>query len=110
MTTKHLRAAASKTVATPQRERMRSDQVENSAGGYSWSVDKFNHLRRFLVLGTAGGTYYIGQKKLTDDGLKTIKACLAEDGVKTVNEILRISEAQGRAPKNDYAIFALAAA
>jgi 60 kDa SS-A/Ro ribonucleoprotein len=108
MTTKHLRAAASKTVATPQRERMRSDQVENSAGGYSWSVDKFNHLRRFLVLGTAGGTYYIGQKKLTDDGLKTIKDCLAEDGRKTVAEIATISEG-GRAPKNDYAIFALAA-
>jgi 60 kDa SS-A/Ro ribonucleoprotein len=108
MTTKHLRAAASKTVATPQRERMRGDQVENSAGGYSWSVDKFNHLRRFLVLGTAGGTYYIGQKKLTDDGLKTIKDCISEDGLKTVDEIVAISQA-GRAPKNDYAIFALAA-
>lgn len=107
MATKHLRAAARSTVATRQSEPMRSDQVKNSAGGYSWAVDKWTHLRRFLVLGTAGGTYYIGEKNLTKEGLKTIDACISEDGRRTVDEIVAISTA-GRAPKNDYAIFALA--
>jgi len=109
MATKHLRTAARKTVATPQTERMRSDQVENSAGGFSWEVDKWNALRRFLILGTAGGTYYISEKKLTEQGLDTIKTCLsAGTGKRTVDEIVAIS-LEGRAPKNDYALFALAA-
>lgn len=108
MATKHLTTAARSTVSTPQSERMRADQVPNSAGGFSWEVDKWAHLRRFLVLGTAGGTYYIGEKDLTKEGLDTIKACIAEDGIKIVDEIVRISDA-GRAPKNDYALFALAA-
>jgi len=107
MATKHLRAAAQKTVATPQTEAMHSDQVKNSAGGFSWKVDKWSALRRFLILGTAGGTYYIGEKKLTDDGLKTVKDCIATNGKATVDEIIGIS-LEGRAPKNDYALFALA--
>src|SRR5574337_225433 len=108
MATKHLRDAARSTVSTRQTEPMRSDQVKNSAGGYSWAVDKWTHLRRFLILGSEGGTYYIGQRDLTKEGLDTIKACISEDGAKTVATIASVSE-EGRAPKNDYAIFALAA-
>ena len=33
-----------------------STQVPNSAGGYTWSVDDWTRLRRFLVLGSEGGT------------------------------------------------------
>lgn len=107
MTTQHLKNTVTRSVSPPQSAPLREDQVPNSAGGFSWAVDKWTHLRRFLVLGSAGGTYYIGEKDLTDEGLKTIEACLAEDGFRLVNTIVEISE-QGRAPKNDYAVFALA--
>ena len=48
---------------TPQNERMlgRPEQVENNAGGFVWKIDDFARLRRFLILGSEGGTYYQGQ-------------------------------------------------
>ena len=42
-----------------------STQVPNSAGGYSWSVDDWTRLRRFLVLGSEGGTFYASEQTLT---------------------------------------------
>ena len=33
------------------------DQVQNSAGGCVFAVDKWDRLRRFLILGSEGGTY-----------------------------------------------------
>ena len=40
-----------------------SAQVRNSAGGYSWEVDDWTRLERFLILGAEGGTYYIGERE-----------------------------------------------
>ncbi|MCB0111626.1 MAG: TROVE domain-containing protein [Caldilineaceae bacterium] len=82
-------------------------QVMNSAGGYAWSVDDWARLDRFLVLGTEGGTYYIGEQKLTLENAQVIQQCIAADGQRVVARIVEISVA-GRAPKNDPALFALA--
>lgn len=95
--------------ATPQSEAADSRQVENSAGGYSFTVDKWGRLTRFLILGAEGGTYYIGEHNLTKENAACIQECLDEDGKRTVAEIVEISES-GRAPKNEPAIFALALA
>lgn len=95
--------------ATDQRERARADQVENSAGGFVFSLNKWQALDRWLILGADGGTYYASEKKLVKDNAKTIEACLAEDGPRTVARIVEISDS-GRAPKNDPAVFALAMA
>jgi 60 kDa SS-A/Ro ribonucleoprotein len=86
-----------------------STQVPNSAGGFAWAVDDWARLRRFLVLGSEGGSYYASEWKLTRENAKTVERCLAEDGERTVAEIVHISE-EGRAPKNDPALFALAMA
>src|SRR5436189_4845634 len=40
-----------------------STQVRNSGGGYSWQVDDWTRLDRFLILGAEGGTYYITDKR-----------------------------------------------
>ena len=40
-------------------------QVLNEAGGYTWPVDKWARLDRFLILGSESGTYYIGPHELT---------------------------------------------
>jgi len=96
--------------ATPQRDPMPgSAQVPNSAGGFAWAVDHWTRLDRFLVLGTEGGTYYVGERQLTVENAKAAAECLAEDGPRVVARVVEISES-GRAPKNDPALFVLAMA
>ena len=86
-----------------------STQVPNTAGGFTWSVDDWTRLRRFLVLGSEGGTYYASERQLTLANAEAVARCLAADGVRAVATIVEISE-RGRAPKNDPALFALAMA
>ena len=82
---------------------------KNNAGGYSFTVSPWQFLTRFLILGTEGGSYYLSEQKLTLGALSNLQHCIQEDGVRVVNEIVQISD-EGRAVKNDPAIFALAAA
>lgn len=94
---------------TPQTEQASPKQVKNNQGGYSFQVDHWGRLNRFLVLGSEGGSYYASEKKLTQDNAKALEKCLQEDGLRTVIQIAKVSS-EGRAPKNDPAIFALAMA
>jgi 60 kDa SS-A/Ro ribonucleoprotein len=84
-----------------------SNQVPNAGGGYSWQVEDWTRLDRFLILGAEGGTYYIGERELVKQNHDAIVRCIKADGVRAVNRIVEISDA-GRAPKNDPAIFVLA--
>jgi 60 kDa SS-A/Ro ribonucleoprotein len=93
---------------TPQSEQADPRQVTNHAGGYVFAVDPMTQLRRFLVLGTTGGTYYAGQRELTQENAGVVLDLARTRGVEVVAEVVKIS-AEGRAPKNDQAIFALAA-
>lgn len=86
-----------------------SGQVENSAGGYAWEITPWQKLDRFLILGTEGGTFYIGEQKLTEAHAQNLIALIKTDGEKVVQRIVEMSDS-GRAPKNDPAIFALAMA
>lgn len=86
-----------------------SNQVQNSAGGYAWAVDDWTRLDRFLILGSEGGTYYCGERKLTRQNAEAVLRCVQSDGIRAVNRIVEISES-GRAPKNDPTLFALAMA
>jgi 60 kDa SS-A/Ro ribonucleoprotein len=94
--------------ATPQSQPIPgSSQVPNSAGGYSWQVNDWMRLDRFLILGAEGGTYYITERNLVKENHDAVVRCIKADGVRAVNRIVEISDC-GRAPKNDPAIFALA--
>lgn len=93
---------------TPQTEPL-AGQVANSAGGFSYPVDDWARLRRFLILGSEGGSYYAGERELTRANALAVARCLAEDGPRTVAEVVAVSLA-GRAPKHDPALFALALA
>lgn len=98
------------TKVTPQSEPIPgTSQVENSAGGYTWAVDDWTRLDRFLVLGAEGGSYYASEHKLVRENASAVERLLKVDGPRVVARIAEISEA-GRAPKNDPAIFALALA
>ena len=86
-----------------------SGQVPNSAGAFAWEVDDWARLRRFLILGSEGGSYYAGEFTLTRENAQAVERCVREDGAHAVAEVARVSE-EGRAPKNDPALFALAMA
>ena len=84
-------------------------QVPNSAGGHAWAVDVWRRLRRFLILGSEGGSFYAGEWRLTAQNATALERCLEADGPRAVAEIVAVSR-DGRAAKNDAAIFALAMA
>jgi 60 kDa SS-A/Ro ribonucleoprotein len=86
-----------------------SGQVPNSAGGYAWEIDDWARLRRFLILGSEGGSYYASEKNLTRKNASAVARCVSEDGLRAVAEIVAVST-DGRAPKAEPAILALALA
>ena len=49
-----------------------SVKVRNTAGGFVFAVSDETRVRRFIILGTAGGTYYSSEKELTIDNIKAL--------------------------------------
>jgi 60 kDa SS-A/Ro ribonucleoprotein len=96
------------TRRVPQRSPLLG-QEPNSAGGHAWTVDVWARLRRFLVLGSEGGSYYANEWALTRENARAVEEAVREDGPRAVEEIVRVST-EGRAPKNDPALYALALA
>lgn len=92
----------------PQHKPLSQDQIPNTAGGFVYKVDDMNRLRRFLCLGSEGGTYHIGEKELGMENAQTIQK-LIEDGKgeDVVKEVVSFSE-EGRAAKQNPIIFTLA--
>ncbi len=82
-------------------------QVKNQAGGYTFEVDCWTRLERFLILGNEGGSYYANQPQMTRKNAGAVLQCAAADATRTIDTIVEISRS-GRAPKNDPAVFALA--
>jgi 60 kDa SS-A/Ro ribonucleoprotein len=93
----------------PQSVRGDEREVENHAGGFVFPIDGWARLDRFLMLGTAGGTYYVGEREFTEENAKVVAACVREDGPRVVARVVEVSTA-GRAAKQDYGLFALALA
>jgi 60 kDa SS-A/Ro ribonucleoprotein len=94
---------------TPQTEQADARQVKNFAGGYSFEVTGQSRLRRALVLGTTGSSFYASQGALAKENLKEIEQIVATDGLASVLTILDVSE-RGLAPKQDMTLAALAVA
>lgn len=94
---------------TPQTEQADPRQVENSAGGFTFALDDAARLRRFLVLGSDGGTYYVGQQDLTKDNAEVVLRMARESTADLVAAVLDVS-VSGKAPRQNPALFALAAA
>jgi 60 kDa SS-A/Ro ribonucleoprotein len=94
---------------TRQSRAAKAEQLLNTAGGYTFPVDDWARVHRFLTLGTDGGTYYTRSGDLTRDNAEVVLRAAATDPVGLVNRIVAVSEA-GRAPKANPALFALAIA
>lgn len=91
----------------PQSQPLNARQSRNNAGGYSYSVDKWQQLERFLLIGTLSGTYYVGEDKLTEQNLDVVKELIYEDGQRVVRTCMGVS-VEGRAPSMSPALLVLA--
>lgn len=91
----------------PQSEPENPRQVANNAGGYTFTVDDKVRLERFLVLGTTGGTFYVGEKALTKQNLDFLDNLIEADEDLVRQTVYNVSY-NGRAAKNSPALFALA--
>ncbi len=98
-------APAPQSEPLPGRE---GEMVQNSAGGMVFPVDDFTRLRRFLVLGAEGGSYYAAERKLTVENANAVKRCIEIDGHRVIDEAVRAS--RGIAPRNGPPLFVLAMA
>lgn len=94
---------------TPQFRPATPEQIRNAAGGYTFAVDDWARLRRFLTLGTDGGTFYASDRELTYDNADVVFRLTVTDPIGLVDRIVEVSEA-GRAPRQNAALFALAIA
>lgn len=97
------------TRRTAQTERASSKQERNRAGGYTFTVSDVERLRRFLTLGTDGGTFYAGAAELTRENAEIVVRMAELDHATLVDTIVDVST-RGAAPKQNPTIFALAIA
>lgn len=95
---------------SPQSEQIpgrEAEMVANGAGGFAFQASNWTRLKRFLMLGTEGRTFYESEKELTLQNAKSVIACITEDGRKVVNNTVIVSTT-GAPPSNSPAIFVLA--
>ena len=105
-TTKASKVVTPQTQAIPGRE---AEMKTNNAGGVTFTLDMWGVLDRFLMIGSEGGNYYVGERDVTKQSFDVAKKCIAADGKRVVARVLEYSLA-GRAPKNDPAVVVLALA
>ena len=104
------RSRAGNRTITPQTRAIsgrESEMTQNAAGGYSFKMDDFNRLQRFLILGVEANTFYTGQRELATQNVKCLDRCLRADGRRVVDMAV---EASHRAFKQSAPIFVLASA
>jgi 60 kDa SS-A/Ro ribonucleoprotein len=97
------------TRRTRQSAKADDRQVRNSAGGFAFATGRTARLHRFLTLGTDGGTFYVSERDITARNVGIVLGWAREAAAELVREATAISQA-GRAPRNNPALFALAAA
>lgn len=92
---------------TEQTSRADRRQRRNSAGGYTFTLDDTARLRRFLMLGVDGGTYYAAPRQLVVENVEVLVRMAESEPEALVSTIVDVST-RGAAPKQNAALFALA--
>lgn len=105
-TSKASKAVTPQSAAIPGRE---AEMSKNNAGGFTFTLDNWGVLDRFIMIGSEGGNYYVGEKDVTKQSFGVVEACIKQDAARAINRAVEYSTA-GRAPKNDPAIVVLAIA
>ena len=94
--------------SVPQSVESNPAQVKNEAGGFVYAVEDMQRFRRFLVLGSEGGTYYATQKKLSEENAQALLRLIETGRGPEAVDIVRQFSVEGRTAKQDPIIFALA--
>jgi 60 kDa SS-A/Ro ribonucleoprotein len=97
---------------TPQSQPIpgRAGMTKNAAGGYAFLKDDWVTAEDFIILGTAGGTFYMGQDKLTLENAAVLLKLAKSDGARLAALACEISvSTPPRAMSNNGPLFALAA-
>jgi 60 kDa SS-A/Ro ribonucleoprotein len=81
----------------------------NNAGGVSYKITDWNLLDRFLIIGLEKGTLSPNNKEISINSVSTIVNLLNIDFKRVIDRVVDIS-INGRAYRNDMAIFAIAVA
>ena len=95
------------TRRTAQNIQADSRQVKNNAGGFVFQLTPKAQLRRFLILGVDGGTYYQTATALAADNAKVVFELARSNPSLVVNEIRDVAET-GAAARANASLFALA--
>lgn len=84
-------------------------EVVTHQGGIAYEVDALKRVRRFLILGSEGGSYYVSERDLTLENAKAVATALDQHGTAVVDLIVEVSQ-KGLAPKQQPTLMALALA
>lgn len=96
--------------ATPQTQKAAPGQKKNNAGGYTFTVEPLDRIKRFLILGSED-TFYQSGAKLSLQNSKTLQAYVLGASLEKTKELIDIIaevSVEGRAAKQQPALFALA--
>ena len=93
---------------TPQSQPLSANQVQNEAGGFVWKVDDLERFRRFLVLGSEGGTYYATERQVGQENAQALLRLIAEGRGPDAVKVIVDYSTEGRTAKQDPIILSLA--
>jgi 60 kDa SS-A/Ro ribonucleoprotein len=95
------------TDPVPQTRPLDERQKENNAGGFVYTLPPADRLKRFLILGTEGGTYYAGDRAHTAQANKFLGEYLASDPDEYYSVLKAVNDANS-APRHSALLYALA--
>lgn len=94
-------------LVTPQAERNPGTRLLVRTNAPAWPATEWERFDRFLIFAGERGTYFMRERKLTNEQDATLRACIAADGPLAVRRIVELS-AMGRVMSNETCVFALA--
>lgn len=108
---KTVRTRTSPTARTPQAAQADKRQIKNAAGGYTFATADFERAKRFLILGSESNFYTPGQTLAKENASVLIKLAEAsEQSSHDLVDLIVTISTEGRAPKQNPGVFALAIA
>ena len=81
--------------------------VKNHDGGAVYVIPDLDRAKRFLIIGSDGGTYYQSERDITRENVDVLRRLAADHPVEFV-DLIRDVSVRGLAPKLDPQLFALA--
>ncbi|CAJ0565461.1 unnamed protein product, partial [Mesorhabditis spiculigera] len=91
-----------------QKTKVNKKQTKNNAGGYVFKVSDETRVRRFLIMGTTGGAFYLSAKELTVENLVDLMKIIDQGNASMILQEIKEISLAGRNPKQEPVMSALA--